>query len=40
MLCAETVVIPHQVLLSERKDMDDIAAAVEKIGANAGELIG
>jgi len=38
-ICAETVVIPHQVLLSGRADMDDIVAAMEKIKENAGELL-
>lgn len=38
-ICAETVVIPHQVLLSEAKDMDSIAAAVEKIEKHAEELL-
>jgi len=37
-ICSETVVIPHQVLLSSRLDMDDIAAAIAKIKENAGEL--
>ncbi len=37
-ICSETVVIPHQVLLSSRPDMDDIAAAIAKIKENAGEL--
>ncbi|MFC2076947.1 DegT/DnrJ/EryC1/StrS family aminotransferase [candidate division KSB1 bacterium] len=37
-ICRETVIIPHQVLLSEREDVDDIIAAVKKIQANAVEL--
>ena len=38
-ICAETVVIPHQVLLSERRDMDDIISAIVKIKENASELL-
>jgi dTDP-4-amino-4,6-dideoxygalactose transaminase len=38
-ICDETVVIPHQVLLSPRSDMDDIAAAIVKIKENAEELL-
>ena len=37
-LCAETVVIPHQVLLGSQADLDDIAGAIEKIQANVSEL--
>lgn len=37
-LCAETVVIPHEVLLGSREDLGDVAAAVAKIQQNAGEL--
>jgi dTDP-4-amino-4,6-dideoxygalactose transaminase len=39
-ICSETVVIPHQVLLSRRSDMDDIVAAIAKIKDNVGELTG
>ncbi len=38
-ICSETVVIPHEVLLSTRLDMDDIVAAIAKIKENAGELL-
>jgi dTDP-4-amino-4,6-dideoxygalactose transaminase len=38
-ICSETVVIPHEVLLSARSDMDDIVAAIAKIKENAGELL-
>jgi len=38
-ICSETVVIPHQVLLSPKSDIDDIAAAIAKIKENAGELL-
>jgi dTDP-4-amino-4,6-dideoxygalactose transaminase len=38
-ICDQTVVIPHQVLLSPRADMDDIITAVEKIKDNADELL-
>jgi len=38
-ICSETVVIPHEVLLSARSDMDDIVAAIVKIHNNAGELL-
>lgn len=37
-ICKETVVIPHQVLLSEKKDLDDIPRAIEKIRQNVSEL--
>jgi len=37
-ICAETVVIPHQVLLSPNEDLADIAGAVRKIKENSGEL--
>jgi hypothetical protein len=33
------VVIPHQVLLAERSDMDDIVSAIWKIKKNIGELL-
>jgi dTDP-4-amino-4,6-dideoxygalactose transaminase len=36
----ELVAIPHQCLLGNESDVDDIAAAVEKVVANAGELAG
>ena len=39
-ICAETVVIPHQVLLGGRDDLHDVVAAVAKIQKNAGELAG
>ena len=38
-ICSETVVIPHEVLLSTRSDMDDIVAAITKIKENASELL-
>lgn len=38
-ICAETVVIPHQVLLSPAPDMDDIVAAIVKIKENISELL-
>lgn len=38
-ICRETVVIPHQVLLSDKADMDDIVAAIVKIKENANELL-
>ncbi len=38
-ICNETVVIPHQVLLSEKEDMDDIVAAISKIRQHARDLI-
>ena len=37
-ICNETVIIPHQVLLSSKDDMDDIVSAILKIQENAGEL--
>jgi len=37
-LCAETVVIPHQVLLGSREDLQDVIGAVWKIQQNAAEL--
>jgi dTDP-4-amino-4,6-dideoxygalactose transaminase len=38
-ICDETVVIPHQVLLSPAPDMDDIVAAIVKIKENISELL-
>jgi len=38
-ICSETVVIPHQVLLSPRSDMDDIVAAIAKIKEYVSELL-
>lgn len=38
-ICAETAVVPHQVLLAERSDMDDIVSAIWKIKKNIGELL-
>lgn len=38
-ICSETVVIPHQVLLSPAPDMDDIVAAIVKIKENISELL-
>jgi len=38
-ICAETVVIPHQVLLSSKADMNDIITAIAKIQKNARELL-
>jgi dTDP-4-amino-4,6-dideoxygalactose transaminase len=37
-ICAETVVIPHQVLLSPDEDLADIGKAVRKIRDNSREL--
>jgi dTDP-4-amino-4,6-dideoxygalactose transaminase len=37
-LCAETVVIPHQVLLSVQEDLDDVIRAVAKINERRSEL--
>lgn len=39
-LCRETVVIPHQVLLGSREDLEDIVQAVAKIHDNTQELEG
>jgi dTDP-4-amino-4,6-dideoxygalactose transaminase len=38
-ICAETVIIPHQVLLSPQSDLDDICTAIVKIQENAAELL-
>ncbi len=38
-VCAETVVIPHQVLLSRREELEDIVRAVGKIQDYAAELL-
>lgn len=38
-ICEETVVIPHEVLLSPQKDLDDIPRAIQKIQENASELL-
>ena len=38
-ICQETVVIPHQVLLSSKKDLDDIVSAILKIQENVQELL-
>ncbi len=38
-ICAETVVIPHQVLLSPDEDLADIGGAVRKIKENSRELV-
>lgn len=37
-ICNETVVIPHQVLLSPQSDMEDIVRAIVKIQRNASEM--
>ncbi len=37
-LCAETVVIPHQVLLASDAELEDVARAVEKIRSNCDQL--
>ena len=37
-ICNETVVIPHQVLLSSKSDLNDIIIAIKKIQENTGEL--
>lgn len=39
-LCADTVVIPHQVLLAERDDLHDIIRAIAKLQENCAELAG
>ncbi len=36
----ELVALPHECLLGDESDVDDIAAAVEKVAANAEELAG
>ncbi len=38
-ICNETVIIPHQVLLSPQSDMDDIVSAILKIQENVSELL-
>lgn len=38
-ICSETVVIPHQVLLSDRRDIDDIVTAIVKVKENISELL-
>jgi len=38
-ICNETVIIPHQVLLSPQSDMDDIVSAILKIQENVDELL-
>ncbi|UCH61658.1 MAG: DegT/DnrJ/EryC1/StrS family aminotransferase [Fidelibacterota bacterium] len=38
-ICQETVVIPHQVLLSPKSDLDYIIAAIKKIQAQARTLL-
>ncbi len=38
-ICADTVVIPHQVLLSPKEDLLDIGRAVVKIQKNASEIL-
>ncbi|MBN2411376.1 DegT/DnrJ/EryC1/StrS family aminotransferase [candidate division KSB1 bacterium] len=38
-ICNETVVIPHQVLLSPASDLDDIIKAINKIQENIKELL-
>lgn len=39
-ICRETVVIPHQVLLSAREELEDIPRAIRKIQDNHAELTG
>jgi dTDP-4-amino-4,6-dideoxygalactose transaminase len=36
--CTSTLVLRHQVLLAERRDMDDVVEALLKVAHNAGEL--
>ncbi|MDA2938210.1 DegT/DnrJ/EryC1/StrS family aminotransferase [Acidobacteria bacterium AH-259-A15] len=38
-ICNETVVIPHQVLLSPQSDLQDIGQAIRKIQENTAELV-
>lgn len=38
-ICEETVVIPHQVLLSPPKELEDIVKAIRKIQQSAAELL-
>ncbi len=38
-ICEETVVIPHEVLLSAEADLEDIPRAIEKIQKNTLELV-
>jgi len=38
-ICEETVVIPHEVLLSAEDDLEDIPKAIEKIQKNASDLL-
>jgi len=38
-ICRETVVIPHQVLLSPKGDLNDIVTAIQKIQAQAQTLL-
>ena len=38
-ICEETVVIPHEVLLSTEADLEDIPRAIEKIQKNTLELV-
>lgn len=37
-LCQEAVWLPQNVLLSQKRDMDDIAGAIDKIQKHAGEI--
>ncbi|HOM59661.1 MAG TPA: hypothetical protein P5026_09810 [Kiritimatiellia bacterium] len=37
-LCRDMIWLPQNLLLAEQSDMDDIAAAIAKIHANAGKL--
>ncbi len=39
-ICEETVVIPHEVLLSAEEDLEDIPRAIKKIQKNVLELVG
>jgi dTDP-4-amino-4,6-dideoxygalactose transaminase len=36
--CTSTIVLRHQVLLAEQRDMDDIVEALSKVANNVGEL--
>ena len=38
-ICEETVVIPHEVLLSAEEDLEDIPRAIEKIQQNVAALL-
>ena len=38
-ICAETVVIPHRVLLSSPEELEDIGKAIRKIQGNISEIL-